>query len=170
MHKRQRGKPVTAASQSQRLQQQVQATTTSMLGSSPGGGGEVRRGCKEKKKTGACAVVRTASLQRQPRKQAGQGLAAGGRRASPGSKAKMSSGQVGAQHESYRAQAARAQGWPLARASFFLPLFQFLPPLLRPGARGLAWSGAPRRGWCWWQWVHSCSRESGQGYGASSSQ
>ena len=99
MHKRQRGKPVTAASQSQRLQQQVQATTTSLLGSSPGGGGEVRRGCKEKK-AGACAVVRTASLQRQPRKQAGQGLAAAGRRASPGSKAKMSSGQVGAQHES----------------------------------------------------------------------
>ena len=54
MHKRQRGKPVTAASQSQRLQQQVQATTTSLLGSSPGGGGEVRRGCKEKESRSLC--------------------------------------------------------------------------------------------------------------------
>ena len=54
MHKRQRGKPVTAASQSQRLQQQVQATTTSLLGSSPGGGSEVRRGCKEKKSRSLC--------------------------------------------------------------------------------------------------------------------
>ena len=54
MHKRQRGKPFTAASQSQRLQQQVQATTTSMPGSSPGGGGEVRRSCKEKKSRSLC--------------------------------------------------------------------------------------------------------------------
>ena len=34
--------------------------------------------------------------------------------------------------------------WP-AQASF-CP-FQFLPPLLRPGARGLAWSGARAKAW-----------------------
>ena len=74
--------------------------------------------------------------------------AAAVRRASPSSNAKVSSGWP---QSSFTTQTKKpglrqgAQGWPAAR--FFFPLFQFLPPRWRPGARGLGWSGARANAW-----------------------
>ena len=94
-----------------------------------------------------CAGRRGAREQTKKKEKLRWRTAAVVRRASPGSKAKMSSGWPQSSVTTQKAgpEATAGQGRPAAR--FLFALFQFLPPRLRPGARGLGWLGARASAW-----------------------
>ena len=105
------------------------------------------RSSRPAKSKAKCAGRRGAREQTKKKEKLRWRTAAVVRRASPGSNAKMSSGWPQSSVTTQKAgpEATAGQGRPAAR--FLFALFQFLPPRLRPGARGLGWLGARASAW-----------------------